>query len=55
MSVAKMNPAMLMRTVTQVATSIACIPACAAASGFFSPTRLATIAVAAILIPMASE
>ena len=36
-------------------TNIDCIPAFVAASGFFSPTLLATIAVAAMLIPIANE
>ena len=39
----------------EIATTIACIPALAAATGSFSPILLATTAVAAILIPIANE
>ena len=44
-----------MAMVMTIETSIACMPACAAASGFFSPMRRATMAVAAMLMPMARE
>ena len=52
-SAAKTTPAMLMITVTTNAIIMDCAPACEALSGFFSPIRLATTAVAAVLKPMA--
>jgi len=52
---AKVTPAILTATVHKRETSIACIPAREAASRFFSPTRLETIAVAAALRPIAIE
>ena len=55
MSGAKITPTMLMITVTNKAIIKTCIPACAAAAGSFSPILLATIAVAAMLKPIASE
>ena len=54
-SAANTIPIMLIITVTASAITIDCIPACAAASGFFSPIRLATTAVAAVLKPIAIE
>jgi len=48
-------PQVLVIMVIIKATSNDCIPACAAASGFFSPVLRATIAVAAVLKPIATE
>src|SRR5688572_1395254 len=54
-SAAYTMPATLSTTVAIMDMIRACAPACAASAGFFSPILLATMAVAAVLKPIASE
>ena len=52
---ANTTPVTLIKMVTPMASHIVCTAACAAQSLFFSPIRRATVAVAAMLIPIAME